>query len=657
MLKLTFAVPYPELKPQVQQVTEQYQHTTGREIELFLTEVDWGTFRIVELPAISDVIIARGYGARLLRTWHEDNLDAPVVEMTMSPYDVIRAVNQCEQRYHSKKIGLVGDFLSTAEAHTLNAFFHCQFQVYFAPDQTHIAPQVRRAVDDGCDTIIGGHLARSEARKLNCPSIVIETGETAIWQALDEAVRLVEITRKERERAQMVTTITETSKGGILYVDRNSSIQVDNPAARHMLNQTGNTLLGRDIKTISAPIAQTVAEVCRTGKELSNQLYVHKKTTLSVDYSPILVNRNVAGVVVSFQNVTQIQQAEAAIRQKLSEKGLTARYHFEDIIHRSSLIDQLIQRARQYAAVDSNILIEGETGTGKELLAQSIHNASHRKTRPFVAVNCAAIPEKLLESELFGYEEGAFTGSLKGGKAGLFELAHTGTLFLDEVSELPLSFQGKLLRALQEREIRRVGGSKVKAVDVRIIAACNRSLLQKVRAGTFRKDLFYRLDVLKLHSPPLSRRREDIPVLFLHFLGIFAQKYHIDQYDVAPEALEFLSEYAFEGNIRELRNIAERACIICMSSRQVTLEDLRSSLYDEDNPVPSPVPVSAPPVPQTDHTTGAASIKRLSDSDQRDLILSVLEQCAFNQTRAAQQLGIDRTTLWRKMQKYGIPRR
>lgn len=656
MVKLTFAVPYPQLNARVQEIVQRYRETTHQEVELFLTEVDWKNSRVVELPSESDVLIARGYGARLLQAWHKDELSGPVVEMTMSAYDVIHAVLKCEQQFHVKKVGFVGDFLSVAEAHTLNSFFHCNFQAYFSPDQTQIASLVRTAIEDGCDAIIGGYLACIEARELDCPAFTIETGDTAIWQALDEAVRLVEATRRERERAQMVSAITETSKEGILYINRGGNIQVANAAARELLARRNESLLGRNVRTIPGPIAQTADEVCQTGKEISNQLFVHKKNTLSLDYSPILVDRSVTGVVVTCQDISRIQQAEATIRQKLSEKGLTARYHFEDIIHCSAVIDQLIQRAKRYAAVDSNILIEGETGTGKELLAQSIHNASPRKSRPFVAVNCAAIPENLLESELFGYEEGAFTGSLKGGKAGLFELAHTGTLFLDEVSELPLSFQGKLLRVLQEREIRRVGGSKVKAVDVRIIAACNCSLLQKVKSGDFRRDLFYRLDVLKLYSPPLSRRREDIPLLFLHFLRGFARKYDIQEYNVAPEALELLSEFAYEGNVRELRNIAERACIVCMDSGLMRPEDLRSTLYEEDTVAPPPAAVVPPAYTPPGRTTMYPSFRRLSEEEQRDLILSALEQCSFNQTRAAQQLGIDRTTLWRKMQKFGIPR-
>lgn len=644
MIKITFIVPYPELMGRVHRVLHRYQNSSKQKMEVFLTEISWMCPELIGLLDASDVLIARGYAAKLMLTQNEVKI--PVVEMTMSAYDIIRAVMGCEQRFGAKAVGLVGPFVSKAEAQTLDTLFSCSFRAYFAPAQSDIPGKVQEALDDGCDAIIGGNHARMRAQELHCPALTIQTGENAIWQALDEAVRTVEFTRRERERTQMFTTITNTAKDGILYVSCGGVIQVANPAAGEMLAHGGEPLLGRDIQTLSEPLAQTAAEVCRTGQEVSNQLCPHNKNTLSVEYSPIRIDHNVTGVVVTFQDITRIQQTEAQIRQKLSEKGLAARYRFEDIIHRSPLIDQLIQRARHYAAVDSNVLIEGETGTGKELLAQSIHNASPRHRGPFVAVNCAAIPENLLESEMFGYEEGAFTGSIKGGKAGLFELAHTGTLFLDEVSELPLSFQGKILRVLQEREVRRVGGGRVKAVDVRIITASNCNLLHKVKNGTFRQDLFYRLDVLKLYIPPLRRRREDIQLLFLHFLRIFAQKYGISEYSVDPGALDVLQEYDYTGNVREMRNIAERACILCIDSGRVGREDLCTALYDEGEADFS-----------GGESTHVSPIKKLSEESQRSCILSALERCGYNQTKAAQELGIDRTTLWRKMQKFGIARR
>jgi transcriptional regulator with PAS, ATPase and Fis domain len=502
--------------------------------------------------------------------------------------------------------------------------------------------RILQAVQDGCDAVIGGNTAKGCANNLGCPAITIQTGEKAIRSALDEAVRVVKILRRERERSEMFTTISNCSKDGIMYVDNGNIVRVANPASMQILDGGKNHILGVTLARISRDMHKHVEETRAEGREISNHLCRHRDSTLSANYFPVMIRDSVTGVVITFQDVTRIQQVETHIRQKLSEKGLSARYRFSDIIHKSRALDHLIELARRYAAVSSNVLIEGETGTGKELLAQSIHNASSRSAGPFVAINCAAIPENLLESEMFGYEEGAFTGTTRGGKIGLFELAHNGTLFLDEVSGLPFNFQGKLLRVLQEREVRRVGANKVKSVDVRIIAASNFNLHRMVREGEFRKDLFYRLDVLKLFVPPLCERLEDIEILFLHFIAYYNERLKTEITKIDSGALDLLISHRFEGNVRELKNIAERVSILCMGSRTVSAADIRTALYDNN------ARESAPPSGKT------VTLRGLRGKDERDFILNALQRCGNNQTRAARELGIDRTTLWRKLRRYGI---
>lgn len=230
--------------------------------------------------------------------------------------------------------------------------------------------------------------------------------------------------------------------------------------------------------------------------------------------------------MVAFQDVTRIQEMEGKFYRKIHLRGHVAKYTFDDILFQSSEIKRTIETAQRYSEVDSNILIIGETGTGKEIFAQSIHNHSNRKNNPFVAINCAALPENLLESELFGYAEGAFTGAMKGGKQGFFELAHRGTIFLDEIGEISPKMQSRSLRVLQEREIMRIGDDKVIPVDVRILSATNKDLMQMVKSNDFREDLYYRLSVLDLVLPPLRERREDIPLLVNAFIqkGLSDQK-------------------------------------------------------------------------------------------------------------------------------------
>src|SRR5690625_3003716 len=215
-------------------------------------------------------------------------------------------------------------------------------------------------------------------------------------------------------------------------------------------------------------------------------------------------------MVVTYQEAESILLANNEIRSELYQRRFFAKYQFDDIISRSDKMEQLITLAKAYAISESNILIYGESGTGKELIAQSIHNESKRRTGPFIAVNCAALPENLLESELFGYEDGAFTGAKKGGKPGLFEMAHGGTIFLDEVGDITPSLQARLLRVLQEKEVRRIGGERIISVDIRVLSATNKDLLASVEDGEFRRDLYYRLNVLHLYNLPLRERVEDI---------------------------------------------------------------------------------------------------------------------------------------------------
>ena len=282
----------------------------------------------------------------------------------------------------------------------------------------------------------------------------------------------------------------------------------------------------------------------------------------------------------------------------------------------------------------------GETGTGKELFAQSIHNSSQRKNGPFVAINCAALPENLLESELFGYVEGAFTGTSKGGKIGLFELAHGGTLFLDEIGEISLSIQSKLLRVLQERQVRRIGDNKVIDVNVRIISATNKSIGKLSEQGLFRRDLMYRLDVLRLFLPPLRMRENDVELLFLHLLNVHSRENRLPVPRLETGALATLHNYPFIGNIRELKNIVERTCVF-KTGDCITKQNLQDALYPPDldgGPLPAP----------------AHSLPDSLSLDEPERLRTALKQSGGSRTQAARILGMDRSTLWRKMKKYGL---
>ncbi|HWP96701.1 MAG TPA: sigma 54-interacting transcriptional regulator [Syntrophomonadaceae bacterium] len=314
---------------------------------------------------------------------------------------------------------------------------------------------------------------------------------------------------------------------------------------------------------------------------------------------------------------------------------------------------RVLQQARRVAATDATVLIQGESGTGKELMANVLYHNSKRSQKPFVEINCSAIPETLFESEMFGYEAGSFTGASKTGKPGKFELARGGTLFLDEVGELPLDMQAKLLRVLQEKTFYRVGGTSPIQSDVRIIAATNRNMNQMIEEKRFRKDLFYRLSVVGLEIPPLRERKDDIPGLTQLFIKKLGQEYGRTVQGMQPEVMDLLRSCSWPGNVRQLRNLLE-SIIILMEGNEITCDSLVEAgvmdlLLDRDRTAQLEVPQVSPEARQGDR-----KLDELMGSTEREVILEALKSCQYNKAQAAQLLGIPRSTLYYKMKALGI---
>ena len=330
--------------------------------------------------------------------------------------------------------------------------------------------------------------------------------------------------------------------------------------------------------------------------------------------------------------VSRALERKALVREVLHLRAeLKGQRGMEGIIATSKEMNEVLTTVAQVAPTEATVLIEGESGTGKELVARAIHQGSPRRDRPFIPINCSSFPETLLESELFGYEKGAFTGAEKGRK-GLFEAAHQGTLFLDEIGDMPRSLQGKLLRALQEGEVRRLGSTNPIKVQVRIVAATNQQVEALVERGILRDDLFYRLTVVRIPIPPLRERRDDIVPLAHHFLEIYRKRAQKEISDFAPEAIQAMLNHPWPGNVRELENAVERGVILARSG-SITKQDLSLGL-----------PLSE----------GGSGEKGTLKELQRHHILSALERHGGNQAKAARELGIGRNTLWRRLKEYGL---
>ncbi|KFN38044.1 transcriptional regulator [Smithella sp. F21] len=403
----------------------------------------------------------------------------------------------------------------------------------------------------------------------------------------------------------------------------------------------------------------------RTMRELVDEGYFDQSVTLAVmkELRSVTIIQTVKGgkqllvtgnpifdengklfrVVTNVRDVTELanlrqqlsRQEEQVLKYKTELTHLRSRQiRDSELIFRSVLMKQMIELGIKIADVDSTVLITGESGTGKELIAKMIHRRGKGDTSPFISINCAAIPEHLLESELFGYEGGAFTSARREGKPGLFEMAHAGTLFLDEVAELPLALQVKLLRAIQDKEIKRLGATKSTPVDVRIIAATNRDLSKMLKEGTFREDLYYRLMVVPVNVSPLRDRKEDIPLLIRHFLDEFNRHFGYHK-AISPQVLDKLENYSWPGNVRELRNVIER--MVVMSQRdEITIDDL-----------PGFINIKLPFYRQ------GARLKDAVIEIETHLLSETFKECGSWQ-ETAKILGVNRATIFRKAAKYRL---
>lgn len=664
MDRIAIIAPDQELATLCKQVISQTAYKDEFSIRVGLTKRGVSLAR-EEKEKGAAAIISRGGTAILIR---KARLDLPVVDIEVTAYDIIYSLNHA--RKLGRRIAIVG-FENVIEGiagidQALQDMSNLNITVYKVITEKEIEGVIetvsRQIGTDGL-VFIGGNLVAKKARENGCAGVVLKSARESVVRAINEAKLLVETIRSEKERTNQFRTILEYISDGVLAVNREGRVTVYNRVAESIMGVRKNTVIGKPVQEV---IPNTrMHEVVETGKEEIGVLQEIGSTVIVTNRTPIFADQKIIGAVATFQNVTQLQQLEQQIRKKLSRRGLMAKWTFNDIVGESQAIKKTINRAHKFAEVDNTILISAETGTGKEMFAQSIHQASKRRHGPFVAINCAALPESLLEGELFGYSEGAFTGAVKGGKPGLFELAHGGTIFLDEISEISRRLQTLFLRVLQEKEVRRVGDDRVIPVDVRVINASNRNLSVLSEEGAFRTDLYYRINVLNLEIPPLRERKEDIPLLVEHFLQKYRQDNRINL-TLTPEAMEVLQQYDWPGNVRQLENVLERLVAIAESDL-VNDIDVIAALQGEPRIVeemkrmpPEHASTTGDPMdllflkqPDKPAQTGNLG-KGLLPQMERDIILKVLSSVNGKKQEAARILGISSTTLWRRLKKLGI---
>ncbi len=615
-MSIAVIAPYENLRSMALQIIEERKYPA----KVYQGDMDKGVEAArLALAEGARILVSRGGTAiRINRV-----LDVDVLEIRPSVYSAFAFIHA-----HTRpddRIAIAGFHTFINICRPACDILHRRNQA-FGLNDAESAPAVMDTVaawkpDIVIGDVISVRLAKS--RNLNCQ--LIESSRETLIEALDQAATMLNHLNRHHDNERKLSAVLNCAKEGAFLLNSGKRIEEVNLRGCELLHLKREQIVGRPLREIFPD--EEINAAADSATSLQNALAVVNGRRYVMDIVCSSAAMEADSVVALFQKVEHIQQTETSIRTKLMDRGFHARYTFDSIIHAGPDMRRAIHTARDYAKTECNIMIHGETGTGKELFAQSIHNAGPRAKGPFVAVNCAALPGTLLESELFGYAPGAFTGALRSGKTGLFELAHNGTLFLDEIAEMDVFLQARLLRTLQAREIMRLGDNKVIPVNVRVIAATNKTPQEEVRRGRMRADLFFRLCVLDLYIPPLRSRKGDIPELFRHFLGLYGEKYGTAPPPLSKQFARALEAHLWPGNVRELENLAEKYVILGGLSPDVLQQ-----------PDMSP------------HAEDAAKSASLDDAVIRH-VQETLNREGGNIARTAACLGVDRNTVKRWLAK------
>ena len=609
-------------------------------------EFDFSDYNLQEMEA--DAFIARGTVAELIR----QQVNVPVTHVSCTKSNIELAVQKAVETYDVKRIAAIGFNLSAfSYTSAITMIDDVELKIYDLISQSanpnskdsndvrkNIEAFIEKGVQEGYEAFVCGSYGTEYARKKGYPVVLYDIDFQQACDALEKAIYAVNFWMQQNYQGNLCRDVLNNSFEAIITINNEFAIEMYNGAAVRLLlkgvrraERYLQELLMQELEQMG------ILNMVRTRVAYKDYIIEHKNELYVVNIVPNTTIDGYGGHIILLQNLTQMDTLSARNGKKMKSKQLLAKYHFEDINGKSKSILEAVETARIYAKNHMNVLIIGKTGTGKEMFAQSIHNASPRSKGPFVAINCAALPENLLESELFGYVEGAFTGASKGGKKGFFELAHGGTLFLDEVGEIPVQIQSKLLRAIQEREIVRLGDDKPTYIDVRILSATNRPMETLVQEGKFREDLYYRLDVLRVEIPTLDERRDDIPDIAKSFFEEFNRENGLSL-EVDEAAYRYMMRASWEGNIRQLQNTCMRAAILAGNGR-VTQEVIERALLAHSNKEKKALPQETELFSITSHRIGTEEILR------------TLKECGGNRSAAARKLGISRSTMYRKIQE------
>ena len=582
-----------------------------------------------------EVILAGlGIGALLAQT-----IGQPVVKVAITNQDILRALIKAKD--YGSKIGLASFSTPIDGIDIFEDLLSIKIDQIIYSTTKELMNGISKAVDEGIRCIVGGGISKGIITSLGGDGVVILPTKEAILQTFREAKAVASSRRKEQKDTSQLRAIIGTIKEGLIVVDYEGRIKIFNKMAVEILGVELQKAIGKPLPTIIKGTG--VLDVLKTGMPEIDHIHRVGDKNIVINLLPFNINDKTEGVVVTFKEAASIQNIDRKLREKLYTKGFVAKYTIDHIVGKSLIMKHLLYRTEKYAKTDATILIQGETGTGKEIFTQCIHNLSSRKEKPFVAINCSALPESLLETELFGYEEGAFTGAKKGGKVGLFELANEGTVFLDEIADISQNLQVRLLRVLEEKEVMRVGGDRIVPIDVRIISSTCKDVKEEVKLGKFRMDLYFRLAILKLNIPSLRERLSDIPVIVQEIL----YKHSRGEKRISDTMIEKMKGYNWPGNIRELDSLITRYVILLGDSVSddrlllELLEELKGHMVTPKEECSMPEELST--------NISQKTLKERLEEYEKTIIKETLKEFKFSKKKTANRLGISVYTLWRKL--------
>jgi transcriptional regulator, propionate catabolism operon regulatory protein len=613
------AIGYKELGELMKQVGLQVQREARVTVVENLFDEALSELHEIHKRQPIDAILTGG----AMAAWLSQRISIPVVSIRISGFDVLNALKQAKQI--SDEVAVFAHGMVSSELEAVKELLKLSVRQYSYASADDAQQSIKKLKNDGIKVIVSSSLIKEMAHTVGLVGIFIHS-ERSVYQAMQDAQLVAHTALQEQKRRSDMSALLRNIKDGVASI-KGERIEACNPAFEQLFN-----LRNGDID-LALP-----AQLMNIIRDPSNQ-----DSVVRMNNRNLVVNKQVIDdqtVILTAIDEQQVMFADRKLRTRLKPSSFSTRYSLNSIIGQSTLLQDQIRLAYQYAASQASVLITGETGTGKELFAQGIHEASPRSQQPFVAINCAAIPESLIESELFGYVEGAFTSARKGGKPGLFELAHTGTLFLDEIGDLPIYLQARLLRVLQEKEVMRIGATEPIRIDVRVIAATHANLQERADLRQFRPDLLFRLNTLPLDLPALRDRPDDIALLVEHHLSLIkprSQQQVLSYLDQSSDEIwqdSFLRSYknhTWPGNVRELAAVIER--------------DLITGRFN-------------PPTNSTSKNMAVSSsdkhLKKIRPG--RKPLSTVLAEDTLrikngNKEEAARALGVSKVTLWRALSK------